>query len=160
MDLETKKHTLRLIVHGLYILTATDGDHIAAAGVSWLSQASFHPPLVMAAIKTDSTTHTLVEKSGAFAVNILAADQQKIASLFFRHTEVENGRINGYAYEPGPQTGAPLFTDLPAWFEARVTDTIKRGDHTVFVAEVVAVGLRDATAKPIVLQDTSWSYGG
>ena len=56
------------------------------------------------------------------------------------------GTINGLAFEPGPETGAPLLLDLPAWFEARVTDMVKRGDHTVVVAEVINAGLRNPDA--------------
>jgi flavin reductase (DIM6/NTAB) family NADH-FMN oxidoreductase RutF len=46
------------------------------------------------------------------------------------------------------------------WFEARVTDVVKRGDHTVFIAEVVNAGLRDPEAKPLEMWDTGWFYGG
>jgi flavin reductase (DIM6/NTAB) family NADH-FMN oxidoreductase RutF len=160
MDPKVKKQTLRLLTYGLYVATAADGKDVAAGSITWLSQASFEPPLVMAAIKKDSGLHALIERSGAFAVNVLAAGQKDAASAFFRSTQVEDGRINGYAFEPGRETGAPLLMDLPAWFEARVTDAVKKGDHTVYVAEVVNAGLSDPEAEPMVLQDTGWSYGG
>ncbi len=160
MDSAVKKQVLRLFTYGLYVLTATNGQEVAAGTVTWLSQASFTPPLVMVGVKVDSRVYAVIEQSGAFAVNILAADQKEVAAAFFRPSQVEGNRINGLAFEPGPETGAPLLTDLPAWFEARVTDTVRRGDHTVFVAELVNVGLRQAEAKPLVIWDTGWSYGG
>lgn len=61
--------------------------------------------------------------------------------------------------ESKKQTLRPL-TDLLAWFEARVTDAVKRGDHTVFVAQVINAGLRDPEAKPLVMWDTGGFYGG
>ncbi len=160
MDPEVKKQTLRLLTYGLYVLTAANEQEVAAGTVNWLSQASFEPPLIMVGVKRDSNLHRLIEDSGAFAVNVLGAGQKEIAAAFFRPSQVEGGRINGYAFEPGPATGAPLLTDLPAWFEARVTDAVRRGDHTVFVAEVINVGLRDAEAKPLEMWDTGWFYGG
>lgn len=160
MDTAVKKTTLRKLTYGLYVLTAAAGEHVAAAAVSWLSQVSFEPPLVMTAVKVGSNTHKLVDRSGAFALNLLDASQKEVASAFFRPSQVEGKRINGYTFEPGPKTGAPLLLDLPAWFEALVTDTVKRGDHTVFVAEVVNVGLRDKEFRPLVMWDTGWSYGG
>ena len=160
MDAEVKKQTLRLLTYGLYVLTAADGDELAAGTVSWLSQASFSPPLVMVGVKVDSGVHDLIEKTGAFAVNILGEGQMDEASAFFRPSQVGEGTINGLAFEPGPETGAPLLLDLPAWFEARVTDTIKRGDHSVVVAEVINAGLRDTDAVPLEMWDTGWSYGG
>ncbi len=160
MDAETRKKVLRRLTYGLYILAAASGDEMAAATVTWLSQASFTPPLVVVAVKKGSHLHELVQRAGSFAVSIIAENQRDLAAAFFRGSKLENGLLNGYAFERGPVTGAPLLTDLPAWFEARITDTIDRGDHTVHVAEVVGVGLRNPEARPLALRDTEWSYGG
>lgn len=160
MDAETKKQVLRKLTYGLYVLSAAHQGEPAAGTVNWLSQASFSPPLVMVGVKADSRLHSLIERSGTFAVSILGAGQKDVAQAFFRPSEVKGGKINGYAFQPGPATGAPILTDLPAWFEARVTDAVKRGDHTVFVAEVVEAGVRDPQARPLEMWDTGWFYGG
>jgi flavin reductase (DIM6/NTAB) family NADH-FMN oxidoreductase RutF len=160
MDPQAKKVALRAINYGLYVLTAIDGDLIGAAGVNWLTQASFEPPLVAAAVKTDNDSHAIISKTGAFAVNVLGEDQLDIGKAFFRTTKVEGDTLNGYRFESGPETGAPLLVDLPYWFEARVTDTVRRGDHTVFVAEVVNAGVRDESATPLLLRSTGMNYGG
>jgi flavin reductase (DIM6/NTAB) family NADH-FMN oxidoreductase RutF len=160
MDPQAKKVALRAINYGLSVLTAADGDEYAAAGVNWLSQASFEPPLVMVGVKTDNDSHALIERTGAFAVNVLGDAQLDIGKAFFRTTVVEGSTLNGYRFEAAPETGAPLLVDLPYWFECRVTDTVKRGDHTVFVGEVVGAGVRDESATPLVLRATGMNYGG
>jgi flavin reductase (DIM6/NTAB) family NADH-FMN oxidoreductase RutF len=160
LDPQAKKVALRAINYGLHILTAKEGDKLAAAGVNWLTQASFEPPLVVAAIKTDNDSHRLVEATGVFAVNVLGKDQLDVAKDFFRSSTVEGDTINGYAFEPGPETGCPLIVDLPYWFECRVTDTVKRGDHTVFIGQVVSAGVRDDAVVPLLLRDTGMNYGG
>jgi flavin reductase (DIM6/NTAB) family NADH-FMN oxidoreductase RutF len=160
MDPDVRKQVLRLLTYGLYVVTAAHEGRAAADTVNWLTQASFQPPLVVVAIKTTSQLHPLIEEAGAFAVNVLGSHQKDVAQAFFRPSQVEAGRINGYPFEPGPATGAPLLLDLPAWFEARVTDAVKRGDHTVFVGEVVSVGLRSPQVRPLEMWDTGWFYGG
>ncbi|MBO0886516.1 MAG: flavin reductase [Acidimicrobiales bacterium] len=160
MDEQAKKVSLRAINYGLFVLTAADGDELAGAGVNWLSQASFAPPLVMTAVKSDNHTHDLIDRTQTFAVNVIGKDQLDVAMAFFRPTTVEGDTINGYRFERGPTTRAPLLVDLPYWFEARVTDTIRRGDHTVFVGEVTEAGVRDESVLPIVLRDTRMNYGG
>ncbi len=160
MDPEIRKQSLRMLTYGLYVLTAAAEGEIAAGTVNWLSQASFEPPLVMAAVKKDSNLHTLIARSGMLAVNILAAGQKDTAAAFFRPSQVEGKQINGLDFEPGPQSNAPLLLDAPAWFEARVTDSVARGDHTIFVAEVVETGVRAPQATPLILRDTDWFYGG
>lgn len=160
MDAEVKKQVLRKLTYGLYVLTAADGEEVAAGTVNWLSQASFNPPLVMVGVKADSHLHTLIDRTRRFAVNVLGAQQKDVAQAFFRPTQLKDGRLNGYAFERGPATGSPLLVDLPAWFECRVTDAVKGGDHSVVVGEVVECGLRDAPAKPLEMWDTGWFYGG
>lgn len=160
MDPRDRKIALRAINYGLFVLSSVDGDKLGAASVNWLSQASFDPPLIMVAVKADSDTHGLIDRSGVLAVSVLGEDQLEIGKAFFRTTEVEGDRINGQRFEPAPKTGCPIFVDLPYWFESRVTDTIKRGDHTVFIAEVVGAGARDAEATPLLLRATGMNYGG
>jgi flavin reductase (DIM6/NTAB) family NADH-FMN oxidoreductase RutF len=161
MDESLKRSVLRKLTYGMYVMTAVGpGGTPAASTLTWISQCSFQPPLVMIAIQKTSQMHLAVEASGGLAVNLLGEGQREIAKAFFRAPAADAGRFGDYRYEPGPITDAPLLTDVPAWFEARVTDRVERGDHTVFVAEVIAAGVRDETTKPLVLSDTPWTYGG
>lgn len=160
MNPEAKKAALRMISHGLYLLSVQHEGRLNASTISWLSQASFAPPLVMVGVKVDTLTYAMVEESRQFAINLLDVSQTQMAQAFFKHGQLEGNRLNGYEFEPGPVTGAPLFLDAPAWFECQITDEVKRGDHTVVVAQVVEAGVRDPDAKPMALRDTSWHYGG
>jgi flavin reductase (DIM6/NTAB) family NADH-FMN oxidoreductase RutF len=159
VDPQAKKLALRAINYGLYVLTAADGDDVGAAGVNWLTQTSFDPPLVAAGVKADSGTAAIIGRTGTFAVNVLADDQLDIGKAMFRSTTVEGGKVNGFAFEPS-STGCPLLLDTPYWFECRVTDTIDRGDHTIFVGEVIDAGVRDAERTPLLLRSTGMNYGG
>ena len=160
MDKEAKKIALRMLVHGIYIIGAGEGEDAVANGVTWLTQASFEPPLVMAAIRVDGRLHDAVQKAGAFSVNLVSTEQQEMVQTFFKPAETRGATINGCAFELGPATGSPIFADAPAWFEVRVRHSFHSGDHSVFVGEVVEAGVRDADAKPLALHDTPWQYGG
>ncbi len=158
MDPEIKKKTLRMITYGLYILTSKSGEKYSAGTINWLSQASFDPPLIMVGVKKDSGLHSTISESGVFAVNILASDQKEIASAFFKRTTIEGDKINGYKFKEG-KTGSPILEDLPAFFECKVIDKVQKGDHTIFVGEVINAGIV-REAKPLVMWDTGWFYGG
>ena len=161
MDEEVKRRILRRIPYGMFVMTARHGGKAAASTLTWFSQCSFHPPLVMLCVQSNSLTHAAIEGSGALAVNFLAEDQRDVAQKFFRPPEDGGaGTLHGMAYESGPETGSPLLTDLPAWLEARVTDRVLRGDHTVYVCEVVGAGSRKTDFAALLLGATPWSYGG
>src|SRR3954453_6771010 len=158
LDPADKKVALRAINYGLYVLTAAENGEYGAGGGNWVTQGSFDPPLIGAAVKADSDSHRIIASPGGFAVNVLGDDQFDIGKAFFRTTTVEGDTLNGYRFEPGPATGCALLVDLPWWFEARVTDTVKRGDHSVFVAEVVDAGVRDESHTPLLLRSTGMNY--
>ena len=140
-------------------MTAAAGNDVAASTVTWLSQVSFKPPRIMAAVRVASGVHALVGQSGAFALHIVGQDQQDLAAAFFKPADVGADRtLSGYAYEPGPVTGAPLLLAPPAWLEAQVVETVQGGDHTIFVADIVNVGLPNPDSVPLALRDTPWSY--
>jgi flavin reductase (DIM6/NTAB) family NADH-FMN oxidoreductase RutF len=141
MDANVKKTVLRMIPYGLYLLTARGKDDaVAAATVNWVTQASFAPPLVVVGVKTDSHTHALIKESRAFALNVLGKGQQAIAFTFFKPVVREGQKISGEPFRPG-STGAPILDNTPAFVECRLVDTVERGDHSIFVGEVVDAGL-------------------
>ena len=161
MNPQDKKTALRMFTYGAYVLTVKHGDQLNASTMSWVSQASFTPPLVMVGVKADTLTHKLVQASGQFALNVLAAGRTDMAEAFFKQAEHEDNKLSGFAFEPGPLTGAPLLLECPAWIECRVTDRVERGDHTVVVAEVIEAGVRaSGPVQPMLLRDTPWQYGG
>jgi flavin reductase (DIM6/NTAB) family NADH-FMN oxidoreductase RutF len=54
----------------------------------------------------------------------------------------------------------PLLTDGMAWLECKlVAEPASPGDHALMLGEVSGAGVR-RQAKPMVLHDTPWSYGG
>ena len=160
MDPQEKKVALRAITYGLYVMTASSDGEFAGGGVNWLTQTSFEPPLIAAGVKADSGLHALIEQTGLFAVNVLADDQLEIGKAFFRSTTVDGDRINDHKFERGVATDAPILDEVPYWFECRVTDTVTGGDHTVFVAEVIGAGVRNAARVPLNLRTTGMNYGG
>jgi flavin reductase (DIM6/NTAB) family NADH-FMN oxidoreductase RutF len=158
MDAGKKKQALRLITYGLYVVTARDDDRLAAGTITWFSQSSFHPPLVMAGIQRRSSLNRAIHASRAFAVHFLGRSQKELATRFFKPAQAKGDLLSGCRFEPGV-TGAPVLADPPAWIECRVVDEVDRGDHTVFVAEVVAAGVR-REEEPLTLRDAGFSYGG
>jgi flavin reductase (DIM6/NTAB) family NADH-FMN oxidoreductase RutF len=143
MDQNAKKTTLRMIPYGLYVLTAAHGDHVAAATVNWVTQASFEPPLIVVGVKTDSHAHALIKDTKAFALNVLGKGQQAMAFTFFKPAERQGQTISGEPFRAGV-TGAPILTNTPAFIECTLEATVEQGDHSVFVGKVVEVGLAKA----------------
>jgi len=167
MDPDIKKTALRMIPYGLYVLTSEASDgRVAAATVNWVTQASFEPPLVTVGVKADSGAHAVIKASGSFALNVLGKAQQSLAFAFFKPAEREGNTIGGEAFTSG-RSGAPILGSAVAFLDCSLTDTVERGDHSIFVGEVVDAGVTgDIEGRPddatLVLRDLGEKtfYGG
>jgi flavin reductase (DIM6/NTAB) family NADH-FMN oxidoreductase RutF len=159
MDIACRKKTLRLLSNGVYIMTARDGEHFGAATATWLSQASFKPPLLMAAVQANSNVFQCLAKSGAVAVHIVDSSQEKIAQRFFEPTSAGKGALNGEPFREG-KTSAPILQNLAAYVECRIKRILEgEGDHAIVVMEVLDAECR-AAVQPLTIRDSPWEYGG
>jgi flavin reductase (DIM6/NTAB) family NADH-FMN oxidoreductase RutF len=101
----------------------------------------------------------MVKNSKAFTLSFLGTGQKGQAFAFFKHVEPEGGKMGGFAYETGPNTGSPILSDAPAWVECKVIGFHEHGDHTVVVGEVIEAGLKQET-DPLTLKEIGAKYGG
>jgi flavin reductase (DIM6/NTAB) family NADH-FMN oxidoreductase RutF len=159
MDAKIKQKTLRLLSNGVYVLTSRSEDRYGAATVTWVSQASFKPPLIMAAVRRESNVFKCLEESGYAVLHIVGDRQQEIARRFFFPTHAVYGTINGEAFMEG-KTAAPVFPNLPAHIECRVEQIVDtEGDHAVVILRAIEADCRDRV-RPLTIAATPWKYGG
>ncbi len=159
MEPKTKQKALRLLTNGMYVLTSRSGEKFGAATVTWVSQASFKPTLLMAALRKDGSVFQCLAESRAAVLHVLAQDQKDIAQKFFAPTKNSDGQLNGEPFTLA-KNFAPLLTSLPAYIECSLVDTNDRlGDHALVILEVTnAALLRDI--DPLTVTDSPWEYGG
>jgi flavin reductase (DIM6/NTAB) family NADH-FMN oxidoreductase RutF len=158
MNPETKKKVLRKISYGIYILAVENDGQYSAATITWVSQASFEPPLLMIGLKKSSNTYKFAIDSKKFSINFLDDSQKNMAASFFKDTKFEGGKLNGYDIEIG-KTGVPVFKNINSYFECELIKIIEGGDHNVILAEIKnAENLTDQDVLNLV--DTGWKYGG
>ncbi|HLE30223.1 MAG TPA: flavin reductase family protein [Anaerolineales bacterium] len=159
MDTATKKTVLRMFTYGLYAVTARHGDEASAMTANWVTQSSFEPPLIALAVEADSHTRKVIEASGMFAVNIYETGQRELAGQLGKTWAKHHEKFDGVATRPGPATGSPLLDAALGWVECKVVGSVPSGDHVLFVAEVVEVGLNREGA-PLTLKEAGFKYAG
>lgn len=159
LDEKAKKTMLRKIPHGLYICGVKDGEEMNGFTASWVMQASFEPPLIVNCVKQDSISHAMIENSGVFALSFLENGQKDLAANFFKPKRRVGNKFDDIEFYEGEETGCPIIKDTLGYVECRVIGSTKRGDHTVFVAEVIGSGIH-REGEPLLLESTGWQYGG
>ena len=159
MDSKTKQKVLRLLTNGMYILTSRGAKSFGAATITWVSQASFKPPLLMVALRKDGSAFQCVVESRTAVLHVLDCGQRDIAQKFFAATEESQGLLNGEPYAQGT-TGAPVLENLGAYLECKALEILERhGDHAIVVFEVLNAVLRN-DIDPLTVTGSPWQYGG
>jgi flavin reductase (DIM6/NTAB) family NADH-FMN oxidoreductase RutF len=129
---------------GVTVVTTCVDQFNYGITVSSFCSVSLVPPLVLICIDHTVTSHPPLERSGIFAVNVLAEEYERL-SRHFATRDID--KFEGVAYHPG-QTGAPLLDDALATLECRIVQQVAAGDHTIFVGEVITGATRPG--KPLI----------
>lgn len=126
---------------GVTIVTARAGERLHGMTVSAFCSVSLDPPLVL--ICADNSSHTLevIDAAGAFAVHVLAREQQPLSDRFASKRD-EWRRFEGLALDDAA-TGSPLIPGALVAFDCRVTAAHPAGDHVIYVAEVQQIATRE-----------------
>jgi len=159
MDEAIKKTVLRMFTYGLYAVTAKHDGEMSVMTANWITQSSFTPPMVALALESDSHSRCVIEASGAFAINIYEAEQREIAGRLGRTWAQHPEKLEGIAWQPGPVTGSPILEIALGWVECQVVRNLPSGDHILYVAQVVEVGLSRA-GTPLTLKEAGFKYAG
>lgn len=142
VELDDFKKVLRRWASGVTVVTARDGERVHGMTVSAFSSVSADPPLVLVCANRSSTTHGVIEKGGVFTVNILAAHQAEVSTIFASSNN-EESRFDSVPWRSGA-TGAPILEGSLASIECTVTNAYQEGSHTIYVGRVEAVHTEDA----------------
>jgi flavin reductase (DIM6/NTAB) family NADH-FMN oxidoreductase RutF len=133
---EELRALLRDVPAPVCVVTVDVGGQSAGLTVDSLVSLSLEPPLLGIALRRHAALHELLREAGAFAVSILASDQEHLAQHFARGVP-PIGLWTGIETRDG-ELGAPLLEGALGWVECRLGSEHPVGDHTIFVGEVVS----------------------
>ena len=141
---------------GVSVVTVASSDGtMHGVTVNSFSSVSLDPMLVLVCLNETSRTVGLIERAGAFGVNVLSAGQQDVSSWFAnRDRPGGSAMFDGVPLEPGP-TGCPVLACAAASFDCRLRQSYRAGDHLIVLGEVVALVHRPQL-EPLVFHDGTY----
>jgi len=108
------------------------------------SSVSLDPPLILWNIAKVSNSLEAYKQAEYFAINVLAADHQAVATHFARSDHTRFANVDHVMSE----RGSPLLSDTLAQFECRTNAIHDCGDHFIIIGEVVA--FRSSDRDPLL----------
>jgi flavin reductase (DIM6/NTAB) family NADH-FMN oxidoreductase RutF len=139
----------KAISQGVYVITVKTKDRVNGMTAAWVSQVSLNPLMLMVSIAPARYTHNLIKEAGYFAINTLSEEQTDLAKHFGFKSGRKTDKFEGISYSDAPN-GSPVLDKALAFFECRLVDTFKAGDHTLFVGEVISDRLLNEDKNPLI----------
>jgi 4-nitrophenol 2-monooxygenase / 4-nitrocatechol 4-monooxygenase, reductase component len=133
LDAGAFRQVIGRFMSGVVVITATHQGERRGMTVSAIASLSLDPPMIVTCLNAASATQEVIRRAGAFAVNILAEDQEQLAGIFARPGTEPFPEL---PWEPGI-TGAPLLAGALAVLECRIAQEVRGGSHRVLLAHVV-----------------------
>jgi flavin reductase (DIM6/NTAB) family NADH-FMN oxidoreductase RutF len=145
------RSALARLATNVAIVTASDGavPHGVTAN-GWGESAD--PPLVLVTLTVGSRTLPIVRRSGRFAVNVLAADQEGLARAFARREDRPGSRFDGVDYRT--VEGCPILAGSLATVVCQLESEAPFGGQEIVVGRIVHAESRDG--EPLIFFDRAF----
>jgi flavin reductase (DIM6/NTAB) family NADH-FMN oxidoreductase RutF len=129
---------------GVTVITVDLEGEVHGMTANAFASVSLDPPLVLVCVDHNTRTHGHLHARKRFGINVLGEDQRAISDYYARperdheHAEAEAG-----AHFDRTKHGTPMLHGSLAYVECRLRSAEVAGDHTIFIAEVEDVAVRD-----------------
>ena len=107
--------------------------------LAWAMPTSMNPPLTAISISPKRYSHSLIEETKEFVVNIPTMDILR-ETMFCGAASGKNHdkfKETGLTPLPGKKVQAPIIKECVAHLECKLHSQHTAGDHTIFVGEIV-----------------------
>jgi len=146
----------RWIPYGIYVLATRQGAESRAMIVSWVSQVSYSPPLLMVALRQNRPALPAIRESGAFSLSLLSRDQKRLVD---RLKEPTSQNQPSDLFRQASQKGPPRIKGACASWECRLFSQRETGDHTLIIGEVIST-MVNLEREPLTTAEYGKTYIG
>jgi len=129
---------------GVTIITVDLDGEVHGMTANAFASVSLDPPLVLVCVDHKTRTHAHLHAKKRFGINVLSAGQRAISEYYARtdrsheHAETEAG-----ARFERTKHGTPMLRGALAYLECSLHSSQEAGDHTILIAEVEDVVVRE-----------------
>jgi len=145
------------IPYGIYVLATSDPAGPRAMVVSWVSQVSYSPPLLMAALRKNRPALPALLGRNLFSLNLLKEEQAAWVDRF-KHPHPADDLRGYFEQVRGDAQEFYRLKDGQAFFACRVVSKFDPGDHLLVVAEALAASA--AKGRPLITSACGKGYSG
>ena len=111
--------------------------------IAWTGTINTNPPMVSISVREERYSYKLIKESGEFVINITTEKLVKAADWCGVKSGKDFNKFKETGLTPAKASklDTPIIKESPVNIECKITQEIKLGSHSMFIAEVVAVNV-------------------
>lgn len=154
IEVDEYRRTVGMFATGVTVVTTNVDGVLHGMTANAFASVSLDPLLVLICVDRNAGMHGLLPQAQGFAVTVLAAEQERL-SAWFASAERPGGegQFAEVDWDTAPVTGSPVLCNGVAYVDCRVTERHQGGDHSIFLGEVVDLGVLREDADPLLYYD-------
>jgi flavin reductase (DIM6/NTAB) family NADH-FMN oxidoreductase RutF len=138
------RNALGSFATGVTVITVDYEHEVRGMTANAFTSVSLKPLLVLVCVDRKARTHAHLHEKKRFGVNVLAENQRAISEYYALPVEAQgDAEREAGAHFKRTAHGTPVLQDALAYLECRLHTAQDAGDHTIFIAEVEDVVVRD-----------------
>jgi len=127
--------------YGIYLITVSTDEGPNGMIASWVTQCSHEPPRMALAIRKNRLSHGQIIASQKFCINVLPRESAGLMKNFKISDWTKKFSSCHYTLSPND---LPVLEDCIGYLDCSLERTIDTGDHTLFIGNVIAGGMKNA----------------
>jgi flavin reductase (DIM6/NTAB) family NADH-FMN oxidoreductase RutF len=129
---------------GVTVITVDYEGEVQGMTANAFASVSLDPQLVLVCVDHKARTHAHLHAKKRFGVNVLAESQRAVSDYYARPDRAYDRaeEETGARFDRTPQ-GTPVLHGALAYLECRLHTVQDAGDHTIFIAEVEDLVVRE-----------------
>jgi len=128
---------------GVTVITVDREGEVHGMTANAFTSVSLDPMLVLVCVDHRARTHAHLHAKKRFGINVLCETQRAISEYYARATETHQHAEEAGALFDRTRHGTPILHGALAYLECRLQSAHDAGDHTIFIAEVEDVRVRE-----------------
>lgn len=149
---EVVADALARLAGGVVLLTTHDDEEgDAAITATSFTSVSLDPPLVLVGVAADTWMHEMLDRTGQWAVSVLAERHRSVAARFAAAARPSpRVLLGGVPHHRARITRALVLDEALATLECRSEQHVPAGDHVLVVGRVVEAQTGTTEQGPLV----------
>ncbi|WP_047985237.1 flavin reductase family protein [Ornithinibacillus californiensis] len=142
MDERNFRNAMGKFATGITVVSMKYGNQIIAMTVNAFMSVSLSPKLIAISINQQASMHNKFASGKPIGISILTREQESLSSYLAKQLE----EIEEIEFVNLNET--PVLKGATAILACKIVDSIRAGDHTIFIAEVTEFAVSDE--EPVI----------